>query len=176
MEAETTEEQEVLPCPFCGGDDLVPVKHDTLGNEQRADWKDAARIICNRCGMMGPADGGRSLRKAWNARQHDPGSSSPVAASCVGAYSFEHECKKILDFDVGEGEDRDVWVGEITDIADDLPDEDWCLHIQTPEKPEIVFGLVHADLVCLTGIIRGILGHVPDNPIAERIAERAREA
>lgn len=96
-------------------------------------------------------------------------------AESYRALTFDHECEKILDFDVGDGPERHVWVGEITSIPDDLPDEDWCLHIETPEKPEVVFGLVFSDLVCLTGIIRGILGHVPDNPVSQRIAETAKK-
>lgn len=86
-----------------------------------------------------------------------------------------HSCNQIADFSAYmQGEERTMWLGEITDPPDGYDQERWCLHIKTPEKPPMEFGLNRGDLEFLTCLSQAALGEIPVERWRERIVETAK--
>lgn len=57
----TVSETKLLPCPFCGGEDLTVYRHETVGS-----W-----VACVDCGLETPTETGTTpdeATKYWNTR------------------------------------------------------------------------------------------------------------
>jgi hypothetical protein len=79
----------------------------------------------------------KKARREWNER---------------GLQLPSHSCNKTADFSAYMQGDRELWVGEIEDPPDGYEQEKWCLHVETPEKPPVTFGLNMGDLTFLAAI------------------------
>lgn len=70
----------------------------------------------------------------------------------------KHKCKPIAEASMGQ--DRHLWVGELTEPIKEYPQEKYCLHIKTPVK-DIVFLCNRGDFEQLY-ILAKVIGINPD--------------
>lgn len=57
-----TKRMNLLPCPFCGGNDY---------HVEYSDRSDLYHIICDNCGASGPTCKREELQKRWNKREEE---------------------------------------------------------------------------------------------------------
>lgn len=82
--------------------------------------------------------------------------------------SHDHKCECIAQAP-NMSEDRDWWVGRLTEKVEEYPDEKYCLHMKTPVK-EVVFLCNRADFEQLLVLCKAITGNLNEKWIEKMLA------
>lgn len=139
---------ELLPCPFCGHPaDLI---HDTnCENEANYLWYvSCLNICCSANGAMRST--AEDAVEKWNTRQSEQ--------AIRDSYLLPgHKCEKIASMIMDEN--RNWWLGKLTEPISGWPNETHCLHIKTPLK-EIVLGVNYGDMSQLAVLCQIVCGPI----------------
>ena len=78
------------------------------------------------------------------------------SSGTVVSLTHDHKCEMVArGFMMNEG--RDWWIGRLTEKIEQWPEEDYCLHLETPAK-KVVFLLNQGDLYQLMSLCQAIVG------------------